>query len=85
MYLVLFFLLGVIAGTVTLKLFSRKDKIHGMINTKDKIYGTIDIEESSGLCRFRISDDQGLTDPKTKQAIFVVNHNARISRDEQPL
>lgn len=75
MYLVLFFLLGVIAGTVTLKLFSRKDKI----------YGTIDVEESSGLCRFRISNDQGLTNPKTKQAIFVVNHNATISRDEQPL
>ena len=65
---------GVILGIVLTKLFKRNNTI----------YGTIDVEEYSGLCRFRIND-AGLVDRKVKKATFLVNHDVNISRDEQSL
>lgn len=52
---------------------------------KNKIYGTIDIEDETGLCRFRIDKTNNLTEPTIKYAVFKVNHNINISRDEQVL
>ena len=72
----IFLFIGFIIGVTCSLIFKPKD------NTK--IYGQIDVEESSGLCRIRIADD-GLMDPKVKQAIFEVKHDALISRDEQGL
>ena len=71
---ILLVLVGVIIGIVLTKLFKRDNTI----------YGTIDVEEESGLCRFRINDG-GLIDRKVKKATFLINHDAIISRDEQGL
>lgn len=73
---ILLFLIGFISGLIISFIFKRKDK--------SKIYGQIDVEETSGLCRVRIGDD-GLMDPNVKEAIFKVNHNSLISRNEQGL
>lgn len=65
---------GVILGIVISNLFKGGNTI----------YGTIDVEEESGLCRFRIDDDK-LVDRRVKKATFIVNHDVYISRDEQGL
>ena len=65
---------GVFLGIVLTKIFNREPTA----------YGVIDVEEESGLCRFRINDDK-LIDKRVKKATFIVNHDAIISRDEQSL
>lgn len=71
---VLYVIGGVVLGIILTKMFNRLTTI----------YGVIDVEEESGLCRFRIND-YGLVDKKVKKATFVVNHDVYISRDEQGL
>jgi len=53
-------------------LFKRIKEVHGMI----------DIDQITRLCRFRITSDK-LANPRKKYAIFKINHDAEISRDEQ--
>lgn len=65
---------GVILGIIITKIIDRKSVE----------YGVIDVEEETGLCRFRISDNR-LVDKRVKRAVFSVNHNVYISRDEQGL
>ena len=71
---VLYVIGGMILGIVLMKI----------LNRESGVYGVIDIEEESGLCRFRI-EDYGLVDKKVKKAIFIINHDVKISRDEQGL
>ena len=65
---------GVLLGVILTKIFSRRSAA----------YGVIDVEEETGLCRFRINDDR-LVDKRVKKATFIVNHDVYISRDEQGL
>lgn len=72
----IFLFVGIILGFIFSKVFSRTKKIHGHI----------DVDERTGLCRFKITSTE-LENPNTKKAIFEVNHNVEIpiSRDEQSL
>lgn len=74
MYVVIF-LIGVTIGAILIKLFTPK--------IPSDVHGYIDVEESSGLCRIRITGD--VADPTLKRAVLEINHNANISRDKQGL
>jgi hypothetical protein len=69
---ILIFLIGFTCGVVFTIIFKRIKEVHGMI----------DIDQSTGLCRFRITSDK-LANNKKKYAIFKIDHNAEISRDER--
>lgn len=70
----IFLLIGFLTGVVAFSIIKRKNEIHG----------NIDIDNVTGLCRFKITSNK-LADPHKKYAIFKINHNAEISRDEQLL
>ena len=71
---VIFLIVGFTSGLIVSFIFRRKEKV----------YGSIDVDPITGLCRFRLSSDE-LANPKKKRAIFIVTHDAEISRDEQLL
>lgn len=58
--------------------------LEAVISCKDKIYGFIDVDQHTGMCRLRISSEE-IANRKNKKAIFIINHDANISRDEQSL
>lgn len=70
----IFLLIGFLTGFIMFSIIKRKNEIHG----------NIDIDNVTGLCRFRITSNK-LANPHKKYAIFKINHNAEISRDEQLL
>lgn len=49
-----------------------------------EIHGEIDVDQITGLCRFRLTSDK-IADRSKKYAIFKINHDVDISRDEQCL
>lgn len=49
-----------------------------------KIDGVIDVDAPNNLCQVHIISTE-LSDPKVKTAVFMVNHNANLSREEQIL
>ena len=51
---------------------------------RQKIDGIIDVDHTNNLCQAHITSTD-LSNPKVKTAIFVVNHNANLSREEQIL
>ena len=65
---------GAIIGVLTVMLIALNYKTHGVI----------DIDHSTQQCKFRISSAD-LSDRKTKKAVFKINHEAIISRDEHSL
>ena len=66
------FVIGFTIGFIFCLIFKRREYV----------YGQVDIDSITGLCRFRISSDK-IADPRKKHAIFKINHNVDISRDEQ--
>lgn len=68
----LFLIIGLIGGFGVAKLFKRSEKT----------FGIIDVDTNTGMCRVRITSEE-LGDPNKKHAIFIINHDASISRDEQ--
>lgn len=72
LYLCIAFIIGFTIGIIFITLFKQIKEIHGLI----------DIDRITGLCRFRITSDK-LANPRKKYAIFKINHDAEISRDEQ--
>lgn len=44
--------------------------------------GTIDVDHETGLCKLNVTSDQ-INNVNTKKVIFTVNHDAKISREEQ--
>ena len=70
----LIFLGGVILGVVITMLYKARERIHGIVH----------IDHNTEQCIFSITSDQ-LTNRKKKIAVFVINHNAEISREEQSL
>lgn len=69
-----FLLIGFTIGIIFCSLRKRRYEVHGQV----------DIDRVTGLCRFRITSDK-LADPNKKYAIFKIDHDAEISRDEQLL
>ena len=46
--------------------------------------GYIDVDHNNGMCKVRITSDE-LDNRKVKKAVFKINHDAIISREEQML
>lgn len=67
--------IGLILGAVIILIIDHRDK---------KIYGVIDIDHNTELCKFHISSDE-LGNRRNTKAIFIINHEASISREEQSL
>ena len=55
-----------------------------LANKRQKVDGVIDVDSRNNLCQVHIISAE-LSNPKVKTAIFVVNHNADLSREEQSL
>lgn len=70
----LIFIGGVALGIISVTLFKRKDKI----------YGIVEVDHSTEMCKFRITSDE-LSNRKNKKAVFKIEHEANISREEQGL
>ena len=72
---ILFYItLGTIIGAI----------LEAVIDCKEKIYGFIDVDQHTGMCKIRISSEE-IANRKNKKAIFIINHDANISRDKQSL
>ncbi len=68
------FLGGILLGIICTLVYKSRERIHGVIH----------VDLSTEQCVFEITSDQ-LSDRKKKIAVFYINHNADISRKEQPL
>lgn len=71
---VLYFVGGIILGVVFMKILSSRERIHGLIH----------IDHETEQCIFSITSEE-LSDRKKKIAVFVINHDAKISREKQSL
>ena len=71
---ILIFLGGVIIGIICTLKYKSRERIHGIVH----------IDHKTEQCIFSLTSDQ-LTDRKNKIAVFMINHNAEISREEQTL
>lgn len=70
----IFLIGGVILGVILTLIYKSRERIHGVIN----------IDHNTEQCTFSITSDQ-LTNRKNKIAVFYINHDAKISREEQTL
>lgn len=71
---ILIFIGGVISGIVFTLIYKSKERIHGIVH----------IDHETEQCIFSLTSTQ-LSDRKKKIAVFLINHDAEISRDEQSL
>lgn len=71
---IVFFIGGVILGIIGTLIFKSRERIHGRIH----------IDHETEQCIFQITSDK-VSDRKKKIAVFYINHDANISRDEQSL
>lgn len=51
------------------------------MENKEKVTGVVQIDHNSGLCRFKITNEE-LSNPKCKKVQFIVDHNATITEDD---
>lgn len=70
----LFLVIGIAIGIIIMLIHRSRERIHGIVH----------VDHDTEQCIFSITSDQ-LSDRKKKIAVFVINHNAKISRDEQSL
>lgn len=54
------------------------------VRKNERIHGVVDVDHSTEQCVFHITSDQ-LANRKKKIAVFYINHDATISREEQGL
>ena len=71
---IMFFVGGIVVGVLLTKIFS----------PSYKICGSGEVDERNGMCRVHVTDE-GLSDRSIKKAIFTIQHDANISREEQTL
>lgn len=71
---ILFFIGGVLLGVIFSRILRNRERIHGVIH----------IDHTTEQCVFNITSNE-LSNPKKKIAVFVINHDAEISREEQGL
>lgn len=65
---------GVIIGLIIAKIFRDNERIHGVVH----------VDHETEQCVFSLTSND-LSDRKKKIAVFVINHDAKISREEQSL
>ena len=70
----IFFIGGVLLGIIGTMIFKSRERIHGVVN----------IDHETEQCIFSLTSNQ-LSDRKNKIAVFYINHDANISREEQGL
>ena len=68
------FIGGVIVGILAMYIYTRRERIHGVIH----------LDHNTQQCLINITSDE-LSNPKKKIAVFMIDHNAEISREEQGL
>ena len=71
---ILIFLGGVILGVICTLIYRNRERIHGIVH----------IDHNTEQCVFSITSNQ-LANRKNKIAVFMINHDAEISREEQSL
>lgn len=71
---VLIFIGGAILGVIFTLIFKARERIHGIVH----------IDHNTEQCVFSLTSAE-LSNRKKKIAVFVINHNADISREEQTL
>lgn len=70
----IFFVGGFLLGIVCMKIYSSRERVHGLVH----------IDHETEQCVFSITSDE-LSNRKKKIAVFVINHDAKISREKQSL
>lgn len=70
----IFFAGGALVGTI----------ITTVLKSQNKTHGVIDVDHYTEQCIFHITSAE-LSDRKTKKAVFKINHDAKISREEHGL
>lgn len=65
---------GILLGVGVSKLKRNREKVHGVI----------EVDHETEQCKFIITSSE-LANRNTKTAVFVVTHDANISREEQGL
>lgn len=70
----IFFLIGIGIGVCFMGFKHNNEKIHGIVH----------VDHETENCIFSLTSDQ-LADRKKKIAVFVINHDAEISREKQSL
>ena len=70
----IFLLGGVVLGIIFTLIFKSRERIHGIVH----------VDHKTEQCIFSITSNQ-LSNRDKKIAVFMINHNAEISREEQSL
>lgn len=74
MKILIIYLLAMIGGFI----------IGFVINNSKKIHGIIDVDHKNQACSIRVTSED-LINRKNKKAVFLINHEATLSREEQIL
>lgn len=80
MYIILGFI-GLCIGNMLYDILIRRN----FFVSKKKIQGQIDIDHETFLSHIQTYNNTRLLDKSTKYILFKVNHDAKISREEQSL
>lgn len=75
---ILIFLGGMIVGFIITTIYKNQK------NARERIHGIVHIDHSTEQCIFSVTSSE-LTNRDKKIAVFVINHDANISREEQGL
>jgi hypothetical protein len=70
----IFFLFGIIVGVIFMVFRKRNETIHGIVH----------VDHKNERCAFSITSNQ-LIDTSKKTAVFYINHDAELSREEHLL
>lgn len=68
------FMGGVIVGILAMFIYTRQERIHGVIH----------LDHDTQQCFIELTSAE-LSNPKKKIAVLVIDHNAELSRKEQGL
>lgn len=71
---IILFIGGVILGIVCTLIYKSRERIHGVIH----------VDHDTEQCIFNITSDE-VSKRNKKIAVFYINHEAKISREEQGL
>ncbi len=67
---IIFFILGFVIGRIAIKIAINRISVTGVVQ----------IDHQSGLCRFRV-ENENLSNLNCKKVVFRVDHNAIINED----
>ena len=70
----IFLIGGTLLGIAVMKILNSGERIHGIIH----------VDHETEQCVFNITSEE-LSNRKKKIAVFVINHDAKISREKQSL